>query len=141
MVWRLRQKSLVMKFFDQIEAELLKRALAGEDLIWFKPGNGRKTLEWFDAEIAAAALADNGVPEDKIYITEVTSPAKARDALREVGMKPKTIREFLFGEDGEVEQPLVKEKPGKVKLVAAKSRSVDVRVAADEVFDDEDEEL
>jgi hypothetical protein len=141
MVWRLRQKSLVMKFFEQIEAELLKRALAGEDLIWFKPGNGRKTLEWFDAEIAAAALADSGVPEDKIYITEVTSPAKARDALREVGMKPKTIREFLFGEEGEIEQPLVKEKPGKVKLVAAKSRSVDVRVAADEVFDDEDEEL
>jgi len=135
LVWRFRQKALVMKFFEQIEAELLRRALAGEDLIHFKPGHGRKNYEWFDPDQAAAVLAAVGVPEDKIYVTEVTSPSKARDALREIGLKPKPIQELLYGDD----QPgLVKENLGKIKLVPVRSRSTDVRKAADDVFDDEE---
>ena len=139
MVWRFRQKALVMKFFADIEAELLRRALAGEDLVFFKPGTGRKTLEWFDEDSAVAALTDAGVPDEKIYITEVASPAKARDALREVGLKPKEIRGLFYGEE-ENQGGLVKEKPGKIKLVAVRSGSVDVRIAADDVFNDDTEE-
>jgi hypothetical protein len=142
MVWRFRQKALVMKFFEQIEAELLRRALAGEDLGFFKPGNGRKTLEWFDPDDAAIALSQLGVPEDKIFVTEVTSPSKAREALRTVGLKPKEIQGLFYGDEG-LDEPvgLVKENLGKIKLVPVRSRSVDVRVAADEAFEDAEEEL
>ena len=141
MVWRFRQKALVMKFFDQIEAELLRRALDGEDLVWFKPGNGRKTLEWFDADAAAEELQHRGVPEEKIFITEVTSPSKAREALRVAGMKPKEIQGLFYGgEDPEEEPGLVKENLGKIKLVPVRSRSVDVRIAADEAFEDATED-
>jgi hypothetical protein len=140
MVWRFRQKALVMKFFEQIEAELLKRALAGEDLVWYKPGNGRKSLDWYDPDDAAAALTQLGVPGDKVFVTEIASPAVARDLLRAVGLKPKEIQGLYFGVDEDEPTGLVKEQPGKIKLVPAKSRSVDVREAADEVFSDADDD-
>jgi hypothetical protein len=50
---------------------------------------------------------------------------------------------FYGGEnpdDGEPEMGLVKENLGKIKLVPVRSRSVDVRIAADEAFEDATED-
>lgn len=78
----LRWRPTVDSLFAAIEAELLRRAEAGEAVPHYKIVEGRHRREWRDAAAAAEWLAFVGLAEDEIWTRRLISPHQAELALR-----------------------------------------------------------
>lgn len=143
MAWRYSHRKMFEKYFRDIGQELLRLAQAGEHVPLWKVVNGRRKFSWLDPEQAAKELYEEGVPEDKIWISEVTSVAEATKLLREItGGKPKEVEAWLY--DGTKNEPGEKSRvrvyPGKPTLAPSDDNRIDLHDQVDEMLDDDDDD-
>ena len=102
-------KPMVLKFWNTIDHELMKRAKAGEEVPGFKIVEGRSFREYTDREQAVEHLVDCGIPRDEVVIESVISPAEAEKRLVKAGHRRKDLPDLLGG--------ITKKPPGKPTLV------------------------
>lgn len=143
MAWRYGHRAWVEKYFREIGEELLRLAQAGEHVPGWKIVDGRRSFAWYDPDWAAEQLSIAGVPEKDIFVTEVTSVAKAKEKLKAVGLKPKEIKALLHDvtEDDPDAVPLVVTTPGRPTLAPSTDDREDARDEIDDAFADDDDDL
>ncbi len=116
-------------WWKALEAELSKRALAGDMPPDMKIVEGRSRRVFKDEEEAQQFLQSMGVPFDEIVTESMVSPAQAEKLLRKYGQRAKDIPELLHG--------LVRKPPGRATLVPMSDRRPEVEDLSSVVFTDE----
>ena len=91
----LRYRTTLESWFKSVQAELTRRAMAGEEVPGQKLVAGRSFRKFESEHDAEEALIDAGLREEDIWKTEMISPAQAEDALIEKGFKRSELPNIL----------------------------------------------
>ena len=132
-------RSTIEAWLESVEAELNKRAQAGQEVPGHKLVEARTHRKFRNPEAVKAALFKAGLTRDQVISESMISPNQAQDLLRsKLKLKPKEIEELL---SGHIFKP-----PGRATLVPLTDRRpamVDAAAAAftDSTVNPEDEEL
>lgn len=89
-------RAMMVRWFQQIAAELVERAEAGEDLagLWKLVESGTKR-RWRNEEEAAAKFRLLGLGDDDIWEQKLASPAQIEKKLRSVGVRGELGKAFV----------------------------------------------
>lgn len=102
-------KPMVLKFWNTIDHELMKRAKHGEEVPGYKIVEGRSFRDYVNRDQAIEHLVDCGIPREEVLIQSVISPAEAEKKLVKAGHRRKDLPDLLGG--------ITKKPPGKPTLV------------------------
>lgn len=130
----LSQRGHIQSFFKAVAETLLDRAEKGEEVPWFKLGDGRKKRGWKnEAEAIAWICGEWGLEESDIKPPTLVSPNKAEKLIRSSHPKlgPKAIKDKLA--------KVIHEHSGKRTLMPIKDDRPDVDELTED-FDAEDED-
>lgn len=132
MAYILLHRKVIEKWLADIAVELEGRANAGEVVPYHKLVEGREgQRKWKNPKTAPADLEFVGVPQDKVFKTEVVSPAQAEEALK--AAYPRLTRKNA----GMMIDHLVTRAPGRRTLVPDSDRRPEAEDVGD-VFDEID---
>lgn len=126
----LPMRSVVERFFNEVERELESRAIDGEEIPGFKLVEGRNgRRSWRDEKSVLAALAEEGVDSLALQKVVLLSPAEASKAVRKaLGC---TVKEADAVLDSLVSRP-----PRRQTLVEIADKRAPLDPIADDVFSD-----
>jgi hypothetical protein len=129
----LRYRGMMEKFFNQIETELMDRAISREeDVPGWKLVEGRSNRAWPDNEaLVYKLLRRHGLKEGAIYTMDIISPAVAEAKLHAKAGLSKA-------QAGKIVNSLAVKPPGKKSLVRASDRREALASDGDVFVDDED---
>lgn len=122
-------RKLMESFFTQMQLELTWRANNGEKIPNWKLVKGREgDREWIDPETVAEELEFIGVPEDKVYVKKLASPAQTEESIKAAsGLSKKKAASLI--------SHLVRRAPGKPTLAQETDKREEIDDAGS-VFDD-----
>lgn len=123
-------RSMAEKWWESIENELLRRALAGEDIgtHGMKIVEGRSRRVFNNEQAAVKHVVKLGVPEDKMILKKVASPSQTEDLLLKAGYKRKELASLLGS--------LVSKPPGKPTIVRVSDKRPAIVDLSEAVFGD-----
>jgi hypothetical protein len=117
----------VEKWFKAIEAELLERALEGEDVEGWKIVTSRTHRKWTDPHAAEKLFIKAGLKWNDFWEMDAITPAAAIKLLKGKGIKEKDAEALL--------EPVMLKPPGNRTLAPASDKRAGIASAADEFED------
>lgn len=117
----------VEKYFKDVEAELLKRAIDGEEVPDHKVVEGRSHRKWRDETAAEKLLVKKGLGLNEFWEMTPISVAQAIEKLKHLGVPKKKAEELL--------EDVVVKPPGRPTLAPDGDNRAGLTSAADD-FDD-----
>ena len=132
LAYRLRFKKLYVKWFKEIEREVLQRIQSGKCVNGWKIVPGKRSWQWKNEIDAITLLVEQGIPKNEIVVPVIVSTSQARKLLRAAKVRAKDIPGLLSGVMAGI--------PGQPRLVPASDDRQDSNDAVDDVFDVEDDD-
>ena len=132
LAYRLRFKKLYLKWFAEIENEVMARLVSGNDVAGWKIVAGKRSWQWTDQDKAYHILTDQGVPPAEIIIPVMVSTSAARKLLRKAKVRAKDIPSLLASVMAGV--------PGNSRLAPSDDSRQNSQEAVDDVFDEEEDD-
>lgn len=120
-------RGVVQGFFNDLWAEAMKRALAGEAIEKHKLAEGRSDRTFRDGKAAEKALIKAGADTLTLYSLKFVSPAQAETALVNSGIKRKDAKAIVA--------TLVVKAPGRPTLVPEQDARREYVSPADDAFE------
>ena len=123
-------RAIVNGFWDDLKAELMKRAKNGEKLPFQKQVAGRMSRNFRNPKVAAKQLIAMGCAEKDVQWVEYVSPAESEKLLRKLGIKGEDLR---FVMESELD---IQKKPGAPTLASLTDKREVLRDLSEDAFAD-----